>query len=374
MDQYIEVFTSIDEISDEFLLKWRELESNSLSPNLYLSPDFIIPSLLNLSPNINFIIIGIYDLSTGNTLIGLSVFEIVKPSIKYPFTYLTTYQSCHSFLGGVLLHKIYYEEYITTLFSYIHTETKYNVVEFRDFYLDEKYLNIINEAINTFSFNWHECYQVERLILYPEKCTSDYIDNTINKKLYKNLKRKQRSLKKIGNLEFRTVASCDIDKVNIENFLCLESSGWKGVNKTALNSSHESRLFFYHLIEGFRDNNSVFFTEMYLDDKCIATTCNFSIHNVGFAFKSAYDEEFKKYSPGMLNEVYIIENAQSILHGIKYVDSGTMPGSYLAKLWKDTYFLKSGMFTLNKRTNLYLILYKYIKILMTSLFRYVRKT
>jgi len=374
MDQHVEVFTSIDEISDEFLLKWRELESNSLSPNLYLSPDFIIPSLLHLSPDIDFIIIGIYDISTDNTLIGLSVFEIIKPSIKYPFCYLTTYQSCHSFLGGILLHKVDYIECIITLFNYIYSSTKYNAVEFRNFYLSDKYFNTINEAINKSSFNWHEFYQIERLILYPEKCTADYINNTINKKYYKNLKRKRRSLIKVGDLTFRTVYGRDIGKVNIDNFLYLESSGWKGINKTALNSTNEAKVFFHQLIEGFIENNAVFFTEIYIDDRCIATTCNFSIQNVGFAFKSAYDEEFRKYSPGIINEMYIIENAQSILHDINYVDSGAMPGSYLAKLWKDSYSLKSGMFALNKSTNIYLILYINVKTIMTGLFnRYVRR-
>jgi len=375
MDQNVEVFTSVDQINDEFLLKWRELETNSLSPNLYLSPDFIIPSLLHLSPNIDFIIIGIFNLSTDKSLIGLSIFEIIDPSLKYPFGYLSTYQSCHSFLGGILLHKDHYIEYMIALLIYINTKTKYNAVEFRDFYLSNKYFNIINEAINELSFNWHEFYQKERLILCPEKCTSDYINNTINKKYYKNIKRKRRSLNKIGNLSFRSVSGREISKVTIDNFLSLESSGWKGTSKTALNSTYDARLFFHQLIDGFIENNSVFFTEIYVDDRCIAATCNFLIQDVGFAFKSAYDENFRKYSPGIINEIYIIENAQSILHDIRYVDSGAMPGSYLDKLWKDSYYLKSGMFTLNKRTSLYLILYKTVKTIITRLSNiYVHRT
>ena len=89
----------------------------------------------------------------------------------------------------------------------------------------------------------------------------------------------------------------------IEEFLRLESSGWKVDAGTALACTHEEASFFREVIRAAFDRGQLTFLTLRLDDRIIAAHCMFLDPPGTFHFKTAYDEAFRRYSPGTLLQI-----------------------------------------------------------------------
>jgi CelD/BcsL family acetyltransferase involved in cellulose biosynthesis len=128
----------------------------------------------------------------------------------------------------------------------------------------------------------------------------------------------------------------------VETFLHLEHLGWKGANRTSLRSSPLDEAFFRDLVA--LSGPGAFFTELLVDGSVIASTSNFRIGDNGFAFKSGYHPEFSEASPGLLNEIFLLEHLEQA-SDLAYLDSGAVEGSYMDTLWPDRDILYSGIVT-----------------------------
>jgi CelD/BcsL family acetyltransferase involved in cellulose biosynthesis len=98
------------------------------------------------------------------------------------------------------------------------------------------------------------------------------------------------------------------------------------------------------MIAGFRAAGGVFFTELLLDGQVIASTCNLISGNSAFAFKLGWDPAYAKYAPGLLNELFLLQNVQAKFSHLDFFDSGAVEGSFIDALWCDKRVLVSGVF------------------------------
>ncbi len=346
MSSDAKVYYSINSIDQDLISRWRVLAHDAISANAYLTPEFVIPADKLLTTDSDLVIIIVEEQILNETkLIALGVFQVIQPTLKLPFTYLTTYRSTHSFLGGILAHKKF-PFAIKDMLKYIKSLNKWAGVQFSEFQKTNE-INQCNLSLKNDNIFWFKFNQYQRVILYPSKSGLSYLENNLNKKYLKNLRRKKRNLEKIGEFSWRIVFADELNDQTIKNFLELEHSGWKGKMGTSLLSDSNSCLFFEQLVNGFKENNNVFFTEIRLNDITIASTCNFVSGNVGFAFKLAWNEEYAKYSIGNLNEIELIKNAPNLLNFLSYVDGSNMPGSFLEKLWVNNVTLVTGIYSLN---------------------------
>ena len=344
----VDVYESIEEIDQEIIMQWGELEKRALTSNAYLSPSFIIPAIKYLTPDSSIVIIIINDVTeSGTVILGVGVFEKIKPTLRYPFTYLRTYRSEHSFIGGMLLDDRKYREALHYLLTYLKSENKYSAIQFSDVSLFTE-LSDSNHELEKNCIHWFNFENIDRLILIPKNSGIEYLKNTMSKRSYKNIKRKKRKLNELGDVEWSLTSKDKITSKIPETFLELECSGWKGDVGSTLSRSSETEKFFNEMVSNFKKYNDIFFTEIKLNGKSIASTCNLISGNVGFAFKLAWDVGYSKYSIGVLNEIDLVSHAPELLGNLDYIDGGTNKGSFLEKLWIDKHTLHSGMYSLNK--------------------------
>jgi hypothetical protein len=140
-------------------------------------------------------------------------------------------------------------------------------------------------------------------------------------------------LSEVGRLDYDEIAPNADASVWIEEFLQLESSGWKGREGSAMNSNEPDRCFFKAITtEAFR-RERLEMIALRLEGRPIAYKCNFLAGRASFTFKIAFDENYSQFSPGMLLE---IENVRR-LHAqskIEWVDSCADPGNFMFnRLW-----------------------------------------
>ena len=86
-----------------------------------------------------------------------------------------------------------------------------------------------------------------------------------------------------------------------------------------------------------------------LNGKPIAQKCNFLAENGSYAFKIAYDEDYARYSPGLLLEIENIEHFHATPE-IEWMDSCAVPDHFMInRLWLDRRTIQTVLIPTGKR-------------------------
>ena len=85
-----------------------------------------------------------------------------------------------------------------------------------------------------------------------------------------------------------------------EQFLALENAGWKGTAGSALAQTKATETLFREALAGAAAQGRLERLSLTLDDRPIAMLANFITPPAAFSYKTAYDEAYARFSPGVL--------------------------------------------------------------------------
>lgn len=132
-----------------------------------------------------------------------------------------------------------------------------------------------------------------------------HVEAVMSPKRVKDLYRNLRRLKELGDVSFeRLDCSEDIDD-RLEDFLRIEQSGWKGAKGTAFLSDPRHAAFARAAFGGRAGLTAI--DSLLLDGVPIAVSLNTADGPVAFTPKCAYDEAYRRFSPGLLLEYFVIK-------------------------------------------------------------------
>lgn len=156
----------------------------------------------------------------------------------------------------------------------------------------------------------------------------------IRKSRVKDIERNLRRLRETGTVEFERADAPEQVKRRLEQFLALEQSGWKGQNGTAFLSKDRDTEF-ARMAFGGRDggNGPTVVDSLLLDGTPIAMSINMSNGATLFTLKCAYDENYRKFSPGLVLEYLVVEE---FFKGGAFAEmdaSTTMDGHIIQEFW-----------------------------------------
>jgi CelD/BcsL family acetyltransferase involved in cellulose biosynthesis len=143
-------------------------------------------------------------------------------------------------------------------------------------------------------------HRSSRALLETSLSPAAYYDQAVRKKKRKEIGRLSSRLRELGTVEVSSpftpaeIAAC------CDEFLALEASGWKGRAGSALASDTAKRSFFREAVAGAERAGRLEILRLALDGKAIAMLVNFLAPPGAFTFKIAFDEEFARFSPGVL--------------------------------------------------------------------------
>jgi CelD/BcsL family acetyltransferase involved in cellulose biosynthesis len=116
-----------------------------------------------------------------------------------------------------------------------------------------------------------------------------------------------------------------------EMFLRLEAKSWKGASGTALLSEDDDAAFARRLIGDLAAHGHASVALLRLDGKPVAAQVLLYSGTMAYTWKTAFDAEFSKYSPGAL----LIDKVSDALFagGIAQIESCSPEGSFMEHLW-----------------------------------------
>jgi hypothetical protein len=117
-----------------------------------------------------------------------------------------------------------------------------------------------------------------------------------------------------------------------EAFLTLEAESWKGTQGTALLCDKHDAAFVRRLIRGLAEQRHASVALLRIDGRPIAAQVLMYCGTTAYTWKTAFNAEYAKYSPGVLLIDKVTEELFST-PGIDAIDSCAAEESFMAQLW-----------------------------------------
>lgn len=173
-----------------------------------------------------------------------------------------------------------------------------------------------------------------RALLESDLDPAAYWDSAMRGKKRKELRRQANRLADEGVVSFHHWTAGDDAGPWIDDFLTLEARGWKGQAASALASQADTDAWFRAIMAGAAAAGRLDMRMMRLDDRPLAMLINFLCPPGGFSFKTAFDEEYARFSPGVL-----LQQANLDLLArpeLDWVDSCAQPDhSMIDSIWQE---------------------------------------
>jgi CelD/BcsL family acetyltransferase involved in cellulose biosynthesis len=174
----------------------------------------------------------------------------------------------------------------------------------------------------------------ERALLIKARGAESYIQDSLSRHLRQELRRRERRLAERGRLTHTVMRPGDDLGRWVDEFLRLEAAGWKGREGSALACSEANRRFAAQIFSAAFARGRLHMVGVDLDGRPLARCLSLLAGEGAYAFKTAYDEEFARYSPGVIAEVDRIREFHG-LPGAQWMDSFTTPDNeVLNSVWK----------------------------------------
>lgn len=333
------------ELSPTLIEQWADLEQRSAECNAYLSPCFVLAALKHLPAHGDprFLAAWRRDGATP-LLVGMGVFVERTAHKRFPFRHLAAYRSEHSYLTGMLVDRTCEDPVARAYFGYFTAPgVPWHGVEFDRRTAGGALDRLLAASDKAVPLRWYEYERSQRAILIPRASGEEYLTATLSAHRLKKLRGQLRKLAEQGRVEWRLLVGDAVSPAAIEQFLALEDTGWRREGGTSMRSRPGHAAFFREMIEGFRRDQRVFFTELVVDGKVLASTSNIVSGRAGFAFKIGWDPGYSKFSPGILNEVELVRCAHTRFPHLDYIDSGAAEDSFIESLWAGRATLTSGV-------------------------------
>lgn len=162
-------------------------------------------------------------------------------------------------------------------------------------------------------------HREERAMLSSTQTPLEYFEESLSGKKRKELRRQFARLSELGEVQFERRRDDHKLARWTEDFLALEHSGWKGTAGSALGSHQATTRLFKEALSGAATQGKLERLTLTLNDEPIAMLINFLTPPGAYSYKTAFDERFARYSPGVLVQR---ENLDLLEHGeVRWCDS-----------------------------------------------------
>lgn len=312
--------------------EWTELSQRAIEPNPFYEPDHLIAMCEHVRPHEEHSLVMVRERGS-NRLNGL--FPVTVKGWRDGFPGGATYMSFDSLIGQTV-PLVAGEEPHTVWAAFLDFVAKSpelpNIVHLHEFYADspaglalaraEKQMLAVRKTESRF----------QRAVAVNLCSHERYVERWPNRKA-QNIRRRLKKLAAAGAVELDIVETSDpaFEPVLAE-ILELERASWKGRAGTALASQEATRRFTRAAYAAGGKSPEIHLATLRLDGKLIAGDINLIAQKRAYFIKSAYDEAYSKYGPGMILFTYALEE---MLKEGRYerLDSCADGGHPLEEIW-----------------------------------------
>ncbi|WP_421927356.1 GNAT family N-acetyltransferase [Neoaquamicrobium sediminum] len=311
--------------------------ARSVEPNIFFNPRFLAPAMPRLEDR-DVRLAVIRDGTEYRSRLRLLVpFTTEKPTTPFGVPILRTWSHPFGPLGTPLVDNDDPAGVIEDFFGMLarpHLSLP-KVFVMPEVRLDGPFAAMVNALAESRNLPLEITNRMERPYLHSDLGGDDYVKSTLSNHHAGEFRRLRRRLSDLGQLEYRIARQPDEVRRGVEEFLALEASGWKGRARTAMAIDRFRAAFAREAAHRLAEKDLCRVHALYLDGRPIASLVVFVESGSAYTWKTAYDEEYARFSPGML---LMIETTKTHLEdpNIDATDSCAVPDHpVLSRLWSE---------------------------------------
>jgi len=272
--------------------EWTALAASASEPNAFAEHWFFAAALRTLPAGQD---IHLIEARRGGRLIGLLPFEIVRGYARLPVLVVQNWCHDQAFLGTPLVaageERAFWEAAIDALNA---ADLPANLVHL--WRMCEG--GPVERALGA-----PAVHRRIRAFLQSDLNPAAYYEQAVRQKKRKELRRLRNRLADLGTVEARVLDDRSQLDSWCDAFLALEKAGWKGKEATALACIPYGEAFFRRILAAAWDEGRLQFRRLDVEGRPVAMLVNFLCPPGSFSFKTAFDEGFAHYSPGVLLQI-----------------------------------------------------------------------
>jgi CelD/BcsL family acetyltransferase involved in cellulose biosynthesis len=156
-----------------------------------------------------------------------------------------------------------------------------------------------------------------------------YLEKAVSSSTRKKLRQYRRRLAEKGTVTSTIITEPDAVRHAVDRFLDIEAAGWKGRNGTALKCDDAEAAFMRGAMAALADRGNAAIHVISVDAKPVSLQIVARAGDVAFTWKTAYDEAYQDYSPGMLlledyTTAFLADRSIAFVDSCSFDDSGFM--------------------------------------------------
>jgi CelD/BcsL family acetyltransferase involved in cellulose biosynthesis len=311
---------------------WDALAARAGTPNPFFEPWYLLPGLARFDPQERIRIAALMHADGPEALVPL---QRARRYGRHPLPHLAVWLHANAFLGAPLVAAGAEERFWEALLDW--ADRHAGIAAF--FHAAALPLETaLTEALMTVGARQSRqvvlVHREERAMLASPMGPAAYLEQALPGKKRKELRRQQARLAEQGALAVVRRPDADGIAAWIEHFLALEARGWKGSAGSALASAAETAGLFRESMTAAARRGSLERLSFELDGQPIAMLATLLAPPWAFSYKTAFDERFARYSPGVLLQ---LENLALLEQpGIRWTDSCAAPDHpMIDSLWRE---------------------------------------
>ena len=280
----------------QMLAHWDALARRCSEPNPFHEQWYLLSALRAHDPAGRVLLFTAWE---GECLIGLLPLARSARYYGRPLPHLATWTHGNAFLGAPLVERGMERRFWHALLDRADSNARSSL------FLHLPLMPLTGALHDALQAVLHMRYAAvvfreERALLSSDMTAQDYFEASLSGKKRKELRRQFARLAEQGAVRTERCDGAETIADWIEQFLQLEASGWKGKSGSALASHAATSAQFRSALPQAAAKGQLERLAIYLDDQPIAMLVQFISAPGAYSYKTAFDERFARYSPGVL--------------------------------------------------------------------------
>ena len=289
-------WTAMD--SPEARLAWDALAGCAAEPNPFHESWYLLAALRAFDPGGA---VQLLRFEADGELAGLLPLHAPNRYYRWPVPHLAGWVHANCFLGAPLVARGLEREFWRALLDWADANAA------RGLFLHLAQMPLTGPVYDALQAVLAErgrlaavVHREDRAMLASDLSPENYFEVSLSGKKRKELRRQYNRLSELGEVTMARTTGDEGLARWIEDFLALEHSGWKGTNGSAIASHQTTTRMFKEALFGAATQARLERLTLTLDDEPIAMLANFLTAPGAFSYKTAFDERYARYSPGVL--------------------------------------------------------------------------
>ena len=324
----------------ETLGRWDMLAAAATEPNPFFESWYLLPALRRFDPTGA---VEILRVEHGGELCGLVPLERRWRYARWPLPHLASWMHPNCFLGAPLVARGHETRFWSALLDWADAHAGPALfAHLSHLPLEGELAEALRIVAERDGRRTEVVHREERALLCSALSPEAYFEQALPGKKRKELRRQYARLAEQGRLAVVRDADSRGLAVWIDHFLALEAEGWKGragsalgsTEGSALGSTEATELMAREVLSEAGRRGRLERLSLELDGRPIAMLATFLAGTGAFSWKTAFDERYARFSPGVLlqrENLALLERP-----GLEWCDSCAAPDHpMIDSLWRE---------------------------------------